>query len=295
MSNARRLNLVVVSAGTSVPSSTRMLADRLTTDTRDALERGGQEVSTTVLEVRELAHEVVDATITRFPGESLKAAIDALGSADGIIATTPIYNQSFSGLFKSLFDVVEPGTLAGVPVALGATGGTARHSLAIDYALRPMFAYLKADVVPTTVFAASEDFGAVTTTADEDSLGARRRHRRCGGPDPRRRWIRQEDRRRRVRRLRPDGRPPGSLNGQCGWLSGPGSLPDPAASTPARSVPSSANWSGSGLSASKLSGRFLMRLFIFRTNSTVAIISSRTRGMPIGEALPNSGPIGPSL
>ncbi|HJC28380.1 MAG TPA: NAD(P)H-dependent oxidoreductase [Candidatus Dietzia intestinipullorum] len=173
MSNARRLNLVVVSAGTSVPSSTRMLADRLTTDTRDALERGGQEVSTTVLEVRELAHEVVDATITRFPGESLKAAIDALGSADGIIATTPIYNQSFSGLFKSLFDVVEPGTLAGVPVALGATGGTARHSLAIDYALRPMFAYLKADVVPTTVFAASEDFGAVTTTADEDSLGAR--------------------------------------------------------------------------------------------------------------------------
>src|SRR5699024_3231034 len=154
-------------------SSTRMLADRLTTDTRDALERGGQEVSTTVLEVRELAHEVVDATITRFPGESLKAAIDALGSADGLIAVTPIYNQSFSGLFKSLFDVIEPGTIAGVPVALGATGGTARHSLAVDYALRPMFAYLKADIVPTTVFAAAEDFGAVATDGDEDSLRAR--------------------------------------------------------------------------------------------------------------------------
>lgn len=171
--DARPLRLVVVAAGTSVPSSTRMLADTLTTATRDALARHGQQVDVTVLEVRDLAHEVVDATFTRFPGDKLRAALDELGRADGVIAVTPTYNQSYSGLFKSLFDVVEPGTLAGVPVALGATGGTARHSLAIDYALRPMFAYLKADVVPTTVFAASEDFGAVTTAADENSLATR--------------------------------------------------------------------------------------------------------------------------
>lgn len=172
-SGGRPLNLVVVSAGTSVPSSTRMLADQLTSATRDALARHGHEVNVTVLEIRELAHEVVDASFTRFPGDKLSAAIDEIGRADGLIAVTPTYNQSYSGLFKSLFDVIEPGTLAGVPVALGATGGTARHSLAIDYALRPMFAYLKADVVPTTVFAASEDFGAVTTAADENSLQTR--------------------------------------------------------------------------------------------------------------------------
>ncbi|TCJ77041.1 UNVERIFIED_ORG: FMN reductase [Dietzia maris] len=172
-SAGRPLNLVVVAAGTSVPSSTRMLADQLTAATRDALARHGQRVDVTVLEARELAHEVVDATFTRFPGEKLAAAIDEIGRADGLIAVTPIYNQSFSGLFKSLFDVIQPGTIAGVPVALGATGGTARHSLAVDYALRPMFAYLKADVVPTTVFAASEDFGAVATDGDEDSLRAR--------------------------------------------------------------------------------------------------------------------------
>lgn len=169
----RPLDLVVVAAGTSVPSSTRMLADQLTSATRDALARHGQRVEVTVLEARELAHEVVDATFTRFPGEKLSAAIDAIGRADGLIAVTPIYNQSFSGLFKSLFDVIEPGTLAGVPVALGATGGTARHSLAVDYAVRPMFAYLKADVVPTTVFAAAEDFGAVSTAGDENSLRTR--------------------------------------------------------------------------------------------------------------------------
>lgn len=169
----RPLYLVVVAAGTSVPSSTRMLADQLTKATRGALARHGQDVAVTVLEVRELAHEIVDATFTRFPGEKLKAALEEIGRADGVIAVTPTYNQSYSGLFKALFDVIEPGTIAGVPVALGATGGTARHSLAIDYALRPMFAYLKADVVPTTVFAASEDFGAVTTAADENSLASR--------------------------------------------------------------------------------------------------------------------------
>nr|WP_187354393.1 CE1759 family FMN reductase [Dietzia aerolata] len=167
------MNLVVVAAGMSVPSSTRMLADQLTKATRGALARHGQDVAVTVLEVRELAHEIVDATFTRFPGEKLKAALEEIGRADGVIAVTPTYNQSYSGLFKALFDVIEPGTIAGVPVALGATGGTARHSLAIDYALRPMFAYLKADVVPTTVFAASEDFGAVTTAADENSLASR--------------------------------------------------------------------------------------------------------------------------
>ena len=169
----RPLNLVVVAAGTSVPSSTRMLADQLTKATRDALARHGQDVHVTVLEVRELAHEIVDATFTRFPGDKLKVAVEEIGRADGVIAVTPTYNQSYSGLFKALFDVIEPGTLTGAPVALGATGGTARHSLAIDYALRPMFAYLKADVVPTTVFAASEDFGAVTTAADENSLASR--------------------------------------------------------------------------------------------------------------------------
>ena len=169
----RPLNLVVVAAGTSVPSSTRMLADHLASATRDALARHGRGVHVSVLEARELAHEVVDATITRFPGEKLSAAIDEIARADGVIAVTPTYNQSFSGLFKSLFDVIDPGTLAGVPVALGATGGTARHSLAIDYALRPMFAYLKADVVPTTVFAAAEDFGAPTTAGDENSLSTR--------------------------------------------------------------------------------------------------------------------------
>ena len=44
--------------------------------------------------------------------------------------------------------------LAGKPVLIGATGGTARHSLALEYALRPLFSYLRTVVVPTAVYAA---------------------------------------------------------------------------------------------------------------------------------------------
>ncbi|GAB2818744.1 NAD(P)H-dependent oxidoreductase [Actinocorallia aurea] len=173
MSDIRPLNLVVVSAGLSVPSSTRMLADRLAAATRDVLESDGHLVTTDVIEVKDLGHDIVDATLTHFAGERLQKAIDLIRGADGVIAVTPTFNLSYAGLFKSFIDVIDPGTFTGVPVLLGATGGTARHSLAIDYALRPLFTYLKADLTPTSVFAASEDFGAPSTARSSDSLTTR--------------------------------------------------------------------------------------------------------------------------
>ncbi len=80
-------------------------------------------------------------------------------SADAVIAVTPVFSASYSGLFKSFFDVLDEDALDGKPVLIGATGGTARHSLVLEHALRPLFAYLRATVVPTAVFAATEDFG----------------------------------------------------------------------------------------------------------------------------------------
>ncbi|QXJ20272.1 NAD(P)H-dependent oxidoreductase [Actinomadura graeca] len=148
--------LVVVSAGLGQPSSTRLLTDRLAAAASDAL-RPGTAVET--VELRDHAHAMVDAALTGFASGALRAALDAVADADGLIAVTPVFNASYSGLFKTFFDVVEPGALEGTPVLLGATGGTARHSLAIDYAMRPLFAYLRATAVPTAVYAASEDWG----------------------------------------------------------------------------------------------------------------------------------------
>ncbi len=154
--NAR--NLVVVSAGLSTPSSTRLLADRLTEATVSALDAAGQDVHVENIELREHAHAVVDATLTGFPTGDLAVALDHLYAADALIAVTPVFTTTYSGLFKSFVDIIDKDSLRGLPVLLGATGGTSRHSLALDYSMRPLFTYLRADVLPTAVFAATDDW-----------------------------------------------------------------------------------------------------------------------------------------
>ncbi|CAL9479628.1 CE1759 family FMN reductase [Streptomyces sp. enrichment culture] len=152
------MRLVVVSAGLSVPSSTRLLGDRLAAATA-----GRTSAEVRVIELRDLAVAIAHNFTSGFPGRELADAFDAVAAADGLIVVTPVFSASYSGLFKSFFDtlsVSDEGALAGKPVLIAATGGTARHSLVLDHALRPLFAHLKAVVVPTGVYAASEDWGA---------------------------------------------------------------------------------------------------------------------------------------
>jgi FMN reductase len=154
------VKLVAVSAGLSTPSSTRLLADRLAESARAELAAQGHDVQTEVIELRELAVAVANHLVTGFPPPQLASAIDAVTGADGLIAVTPVFTASYSGLFKSFFDLIDPDALTGTPVLIAATGGTARHSLVLEHALRPLFAYLRAGVVPTAVYAASEDWGS---------------------------------------------------------------------------------------------------------------------------------------
>jgi FMN reductase len=150
--------LAVVSAGLSNPSSTRLLADRLTGATVEALAERGVTATVEVVELRQHARDLADNLLTGFANTSLQAAVDTVVGADGLIAVTPIFSASYSGLFKTFFDVLEKDVLTGKPVLLGATAGTARHSLVLEHAMRPLFAYLRATVTPTAVFAASEDW-----------------------------------------------------------------------------------------------------------------------------------------
>ncbi|MEW2414675.1 CE1759 family FMN reductase [Streptomyces sp. NPDC046866] len=148
------MKIVVVSAGLSSPSSTRLLADRLAAATLAHVDAEPE-----VIELRDLATEIAQHFVTGFPPARLAAALDAVAAADGLIAVTPVFAASYSGLFKSFFDVIDKDALTGKPVLLGATGGTARHSLVTEHALRPLFTYLRALVLPTAVYAASEDWG----------------------------------------------------------------------------------------------------------------------------------------
>ena len=153
--------IAVISAGLSQPSSTRLLAGKLAEAAAGHLPAGTEVIT---IELRDLAHDIVNALLTGFPAPALREAIEQVVSADALIAVTPLYNGSYNGLFKSFFDVLDPGALAGKPVLIAATGGTARHSLALEHAIRPLFSYLRAVTVPTAVFAATEDWGAAGGT-----------------------------------------------------------------------------------------------------------------------------------
>lgn len=159
-------SLVVVSGGLRQPSSTRLLADRLADATQAALAERGEAVSLTTIELRDHAQDLVNNLLTSFASERLEGTIDQVLRADGLIAVSPVFSGSYSGLFKVFFDVIEADALRGMPVLIGATGGTARHSLMLDHAMRPLFAYLGANVVPTGVFAAAEDWGQSDMPAD---------------------------------------------------------------------------------------------------------------------------------
>ncbi|MHC5558030.1 FMN reductase [Kocuria sp. U4B] len=151
--------LAVLSAGLGEPSSTRMLADVLAAATADALRERGHRVRTEVVELRERAVDIAHAFVTGFPAPALQDALGTVLDADGLVAVTPVFSASYSGLFKSFFDVVEHRALAGKPALAGATGGTERHSLVLEHAVRPLFSYLGLQTAPTAVYAAPDDWG----------------------------------------------------------------------------------------------------------------------------------------
>lgn len=166
------LTLAVVAAGLGRPSSTRLLADRLAEAVQRLLADSGRTVLVEAVELRELAVDIANTMVAGFPGPALRSAIATVTGADAVIAVSPVFTASYSGLFKSFFDVIEDDSLIGKPLLVAATGGTARHSLALEFALRPLFAYLRAQVAPTAVFAATEDWGR--SDEDESARGGSR-------------------------------------------------------------------------------------------------------------------------
>jgi FMN reductase len=116
-------------------------------------------VTTHVVELGPLAVDIARAIVSGYPGEPLEAAIRELAAADGVITSTPVYPAGVSGLFKSFFDVLDSDLVVAKPVLPAATAGSPRHALVVEDQIRPMFAYLRALTVPTSIFAAPDDWG----------------------------------------------------------------------------------------------------------------------------------------
>lgn len=150
--------LVVINGGTSDPSSTRMLADRIADAVAKAAKTKDARVRITTIDLRDLATEITTGIVTGLQGPGLEAASAALGAADGIIAASPVYKSETSGLFNSCMHVLDRDLLIGKPVVLAATAGTARHALVVDGQMRSLFAYLRTLTAPTAIFASTEDW-----------------------------------------------------------------------------------------------------------------------------------------
>lgn len=151
--------VAVLNAGLSNPSSTRLLADQIGAAVSTRVTARGESLELDVIDIRSLAADLATSTVS---GMSTPAVVDArerVAAADAVVAVTPVFSASYSGLFKMFVDLLDPDALTGVPVLVAATAGTPRHALVVEHALRPLFSYLRAVVVPTGVFAATEDFG----------------------------------------------------------------------------------------------------------------------------------------
>lgn len=153
-------NIVVISGGLGTPSTSGLLGRQLGESTVRELAAMGIQADLTVLELRDYATDITNNLLTGYAPPRLAEAIETVSSAAGLIAVSPVFTASVSGLFKSFIDVLDPKSLDDKPMVLAATGGSPRHNLVVDYAMRPIFAYLRARIMPTSVFASPEDWGA---------------------------------------------------------------------------------------------------------------------------------------
>lgn len=155
--------ITVLSAGLGVPSSSRLLADQLAASAQRQLAAAGYTVRIDVVELRDLAVDIANNFVTGYAAPRLAEVIAGVEDSDGVIAVSPVFSASYSGLFKSFIDVLDPKSLDGKAALLGATGGTDRHQMVLDYAMRPLFSYLRTRTAPTGVYAGPQDWG----TADD--------------------------------------------------------------------------------------------------------------------------------
>lgn len=163
------LSLAVITAGTSNPSTTTMLAQRVADKFATLAAERGREAQIRIIDLRPLAADVMTALVSQHVSAQLQAASDTLRDADAIIAATPVYKAGASGLFTAFFQVLDNDLLIGTPVALAATAGSPRHALVVDDQLRGVFAYLRTVTTPTSLFAAPDDW----TSAELGSRVAR--------------------------------------------------------------------------------------------------------------------------
>jgi len=170
--NGDTVRLVVINAGVSDPSSTRMLAERIAQRSVERLGDFGKTATISMIDLAPLATDIAQAMVAGFSNDVVNKALQKVAGADALIAATPVYKAGLSGLFKSFVDLMDNDLLIARPMVLAATAGSARHAMVLDDQMRPLFAFMRALPVPTSIFAAPEDWSATELGRRIDRAGA---------------------------------------------------------------------------------------------------------------------------
>lgn len=145
--------VVAISGSVNRPSRSRLLAQDIVAQAQRHM-----AVNASVFDLVDAGPGLGAAFFRPQLSDSAREMVEAIESADAIIAVSPVYKGSYTGLFKHLFDFVEPSRLAGKPVVIGATGGGQRHGLVVEHQIRPLFGFFCAMTAPTSVYASDGDF-----------------------------------------------------------------------------------------------------------------------------------------
>lgn len=167
----RPIRLVGLSGGVGEPSSTTTLVDLVLADAAERLRNRGHEVVVDVVEVRDIARDATEEVLGGLRAQRLEEAMRTIEAADGLVVATPVFRGSYAGVLKTVLDLLEAGSLRGVPTVLAATSGTTRHTLVTEHAMRPLLSYFGALTLPTTIVATPEDL--VLGTRPTRELAAR--------------------------------------------------------------------------------------------------------------------------
>ncbi|MFT8637639.1 MAG: FMN reductase [Pseudoclavibacter sp.] len=150
---ARTIRVAGINGSYSTPSKTAALVDLIAEEAARSYETDYRRIDVAFLGAglsTALARDGLD--------REAAGAVDAVEQADLVIAASPVYRGSYSGLFKHFVDLLDQYALADKPVILAATGGSDRHMLMIDHELRPLFAFMQAHTSPGGVYASNGDF-----------------------------------------------------------------------------------------------------------------------------------------
>lgn len=161
-SPSRTLRVVVVNGSPNARSKTMGLSDLVTSTLAEMIDIDIERV-----DVYRLGPGFADTIDREQAPADVEAQIRKVETADLLVAAVPVYRASYPGMFKHLFDLVDQYALANKPVLLLATGGSERHAMVIEHALRPLFAFFQALTVPVAFYASSGDFDGTTVLNPE--------------------------------------------------------------------------------------------------------------------------------